>query len=150
MKLNKLSILIPLIVSVVGIIVLGLVYGSQSSITNTYQNNLPLIGLSDNVRYNVTKGHLWFEEFMAGDNSIHPEKDIIKPLFEASRNQLDSLLKENDQSLNQIEDAEMRMIIKKGSKGIDDLIKITIERWEYKTKTEQDTLATAAKAGDAL
>lgn len=135
MKLNRLSILIPLIVSVIGIIVISLVYASQTSITNTYQSNLPLIGLSDNVRYNVTKGHLWFEEFMAGDNSIDPEKDVIK-LFKDSRRLLDSTLKS---SAGEIDNPELLGAMRTGIREIDDLEVVTRQRWEGRDKASDST-----------
>lgn len=140
MKLNKLSVLIPLIVSVVGIIVITLVFASQSSITSTYQNNLPLIGLSDNVRYNVTKGHLWFEEFMAGDNSIDPEKDVIR-LFKDSRNLLDSTLQDTK---GEIDDPELLLSIRKGITDIDELEVVTRQRWESRDKVSDSTHSSSA------
>jgi hypothetical protein len=142
MKL-KLSILLTLIAAFVGIATTSLVYTSQNKISKTYEDNLPLIGLSDKVRYNVTKGHLWFEEYMAGDNSIHPEKDVIK-LFIDSKSTLDSMLKSEES--NDAENIEIRLTIHKGIEGIEQLELVTRTRWDSKLKESTISDSTEASA----
>lgn len=130
----KLSSILTGIVLVVGVIIILLVNLMQNKISNTYTRNLPLIQVSDNLKYKTTVGHLWFEEYMAGDASIDPEKDVIAR-FESSSKILRGILDGSETELGtfqEIEDADMKAVIRRTLEEIDDLKQFTQKRWHNK------------------
>src|SRR5688572_15271700 len=71
--------------AVIGIVISLLVIYVERDTLNTYQRNLPYINLGDNLKNRITKGHLWFEEAMAGDNSINFETNVLTMFTSSSQ-----------------------------------------------------------------
>src|SRR5688572_15893301 len=69
-----------LIFAAVGLVTLALMIYVQRSILNTYDRNLPYINLGDHIKNRTTKAHLWFEELLAGDQSIKFDQDVLAQL----------------------------------------------------------------------
>src|SRR6478609_1755241 len=62
---------------IIGLFISIFVHYTSNLIIETYQKNLPYISLGDNIKNKTTKGHLWFEEYMAGDEGNDFQKDIL-------------------------------------------------------------------------
>jgi PAS domain S-box-containing protein len=120
-----------LIFAAVGVITLFLIVYVQRNTIYTYNKNLPYISLGDNIKNRTTKAHLWFEELMAGDNSINFEKDvlilftssheILKGAYDGQETELGKFIKTNDE--------ETRVIIKESMVAINNLTEAAKERW---------------------
>ncbi len=65
------------VIFLIGLFVALFVNYNSNKIMSTYQENMPYISLGDNIKNKTTKGHLWFEEYMAGDDGNDFQKDII-------------------------------------------------------------------------
>lgn len=143
MKL-KLSSILTSVVLTFGVIIIFLINFTQREITNSYNNNQPFIQVSDNLKYKTTVGHLWFEEFMAGDHSIDPDKDVIAK-FESSSKILTGILDGSDTELGRfqkIEDAQIKAIIRKSLEELDELKKYSKQRWENKIMRDNTSIDT--------
>src|SRR5690349_14545095 len=94
------------------IIILLLVYVNQN-MQNTYEQNVPYVNLGDNLKNRTTKGHLWFEEAMAGDEGVDFEKDVIQ-IFSSSRDILQGAYdgKETELGSFKLSDEETQAILK--------------------------------------
>jgi PAS domain S-box-containing protein len=130
MKLSR-ALRYTLIFASVGVITLFLIVYVQRNTIYTYNKNLPYIRLGDNIKNRTTKAHLWFEELMAGDNSITFEKDvlilftssheILKGAYDGQPTELGEFIKTNDE--------ETRVIIKEAMVAINNLTEAAKERW---------------------
>lgn len=130
MKISR-ALRYTLIFATVGIITLFLIVYVQRNTIYTYNKNLPYISLGDNIKNRTTKAHLWFEELMAGDNSINFEKDvlilftsshdILKGAYDGQVTELGTFIKSNDE--------ETRVMIKESMVAINNLTEAAKERW---------------------
>jgi GAF domain-containing protein len=148
----RLSILLTGIVAIVGVIIIFLVNLTQQEILETYNDNQPLIQVSDNLKYKTTVGHLWFEEFMAGDQSINPERDVISQ-FESSGKILIGMLNGSTTELGtfeKIDDADMKATVRKTLEELNELKKYTRERWSNKVARDRNMASDTTEAAFAV
>ena len=130
MKLSK-ALRYTLIFAAVGVITLFLIVYVQRNTLHTYNKNLPYISLGDNIKNRTTKAHLWFEEAMAGDNSIDFDKDVLV-LFTSSQEILKGAYDGQSTELGQFiktDDEETRVILKESIVAIENLTIAAKERW---------------------
>ena len=142
----KLSVLLTGIVLAVGVFIVFLVNLTQLRITSTYTSNQPLIQVSDNLKYKTTLAHLWFEEYMAGDQSINPEKDVITN-FISSKKILTGITQGAETELGtfeKIEDPDMKALVRSTLEELNQIENYTRQRWN--NKIDQDKTA----SGDSL
>lgn len=124
--------------AIVGSIATILIAYVERNILSTYQRNLPYVNLGDNIKNRTTKGHLWFEEIMAGDQSLDFEKDVIN-LFTSSRDILTGAHLSQDTEMGKferIDDEVAYDIIKQAITDVETLA--TYARERYKLKLEAD------------
>jgi signal transduction histidine kinase/DNA-binding response OmpR family regulator len=81
-RLSKFDLVIGAML-VVGALAIGTVFYSQQLTSRTFEQDAPLILLSESVEWNVAVAHLWFEEALAGDASIDLRRDIYSHIDEA-------------------------------------------------------------------
>ncbi|SFB79746.1 GAF domain-containing protein [Flexibacter flexilis DSM 6793] len=150
MKTIQLSIRLPFYVGISCAIIVSIIALLQLKITNTYDDNLPLMAMSDNLKNKITKGHLWFEEYVAGDKSINPEKDVIA-LFLNSQKIL-QIAQKGGQSelgyLNKITDPNLEHLIAISENQIEEFVNITRTRQTHTDALRSD--GEAANAGSQL
>jgi hypothetical protein len=142
MKLKS-SALITIGTGLAGIIIAVLVYFVQQEIINTYNTYLPYISLGDNIKNKTTKGHLWFEEYMSGDESIDLQKDVLG-LFNNSVQTLSGALSGQETELGIFEDLNDKQVSSLLTESIDELnylIAFTNKRDQFKTESEKKMLA---------
>ncbi len=122
--------------AVMGIIVTLLVVYVSQNMQNTYEQNLPYVNLGDNLKNRTTKGHLWFEEAMAGDEGIDFEKDVIQ-MFTSSVDILQGAYdgKETELGNFELSDEETRAIIKQAIVGVENLTVSAQQRWDFKKQS---------------
>jgi PAS domain S-box-containing protein len=147
MKLSR-ALRYTFIFAGVGVIIIFLIVYVQRNTIRTYTKNLPYISLGDNVKNRTTKAHLWFEELLAGDNSINFEKDvlvgfssshdILRGAYDGQQTELGKFVKTNDE--------ETRVILKESMVSIENLIIVAKERWS----SHQATAGTGEQAGGNL
>lgn len=109
----KLSLLLTGAVILTGVFIIFLVSFTNRQIKTSYAQNQPFIQVSDNLKFKTTVAHLWFEEFIAGDTSIHPEKDVITK-FTGSQQILTGILDGTKTELGtfeKIEDADIKLTL---------------------------------------
>lgn len=138
MKLSK-SLITAISVAAAGAIVVFMVHFCRSKITQNYEENQPYILVCDNLKYKTTVAHLWFEEYMAGDVSINPEKDVISKM-ESSIIILDGVLEGKETELGlfvKIEDADIKQTIRNAKEQINTLQNLTRLRWNSKLKYDE-------------
>ena len=141
----------------IGIIISLLVIYVERDTLNTYQRNLPYINLGDNLKNRITKGHLWFEEAMAGDNSIDFEKDVLK-MFTSSSDVLQGAYDGKETELgafSETADEETKALLKQAINDVDKLAQAARERWKARGQTmakTNDSTSTSSgeEAGGAL
>jgi hypothetical protein len=133
MKL-KLSTLLTGIVVLTGAFIVFMVKYTNQRIEESYASNQPFIQVSDNLKFKTTLAHLWFEEYMAGDNSINPEKDVITKLSGASQilNGILTGTKTELGTFHVIKDTEIRHTVKQTIEDITTLESLTRGRWKNK------------------
>src|SRR5687768_11304022 len=101
----------------IGILLVFLVTYVERNTLATYERNLPYINLGDNLKNRITKGHLWFEEAMAGDKSISFERDVLN-LFQSSADVLKGAYDGQQTELGKFEesnDEETKALIKQAT-----------------------------------
>lgn len=129
-----------------GLIIGGLIYFVQFKTTSTYDKDLPYISLGDKVKNQSTKAHLWFEEFISGDETINYERDI-NSLVENSRSLLTTAIKggEFDQTNFPIPSEEFKTHLSSCLKQLEGFNKFMLER-----KTNMDNGTSNEEAGSEL
>ncbi len=129
-----------------GLIIGGLIYFVQFKTTSTYDKDLPYISLGDKVKNQSTKAHLWFEEFISGDETINYERDI-NSLVENSRSLLTKAIKGGkfDQKNFPIPSEEFKTHLSACLKQLEGFNKFMLER-----KTNMDNGTSNEEAGSEL
>ena len=130
MKITK-ALRYTLIFAVVGFITTFLIVYVQRNILDTYNRNLPFISFGDNIKNRTTKAHLWFEELLAGDQSLNFEKDVLGLLtssqailqgaYDGKNTELGSFVETHDE--------ETRAILKESIIDLEKLTEAAKERW---------------------
>lgn len=141
-KMNS-SLRFALIIFVVGSIIPFSVGYFTNRTQSSYNNNLPYISLGDNIKNKTTKGHLWFEEFMAGDTSIDFKRDVLG-LFEGSKAILVTAQNEGETELGYFSksyDKELMNILFKAERHLVELIDFTNLRHVNKLKRDAEQKA---------
>ena len=147
MKITK-ALRFTIIFAVVGVITTFLIIYVQRNILNTYNRNLPFISLGDNIKNKTTKAHLWFEELLAGDNSINFENDVLKPII-LSKEILQGAYDGSQTELGTFEktkDEETKAILKEAIIDLEKLTTSANERW---TERKQGQSAQVAVVSDS-
>ncbi|MGH7149058.1 MAG: hypothetical protein ACREIU_00090, partial [Planctomycetota bacterium] len=85
----------------VGILALGLVSYAQWLLHRAFDRNAPLIRLSDGVQQRIAAAHIWFEEALAGDESIDLARDVHGRI-DGARRLLDAALEGGETELGRI------------------------------------------------
>lgn len=142
------------ILAIIGVIVSALITFVQRSTVSTYEQSLPFVSLGDNIKNRTTKGHLWFEELMAGDEGNDIDRDVLA-LFKSSRQILEGAMNGTETELGKFkksDDEEINILINKGIDELDLLIDATIGRWEFREKSlsKSDSVSTGEEAGGDL
>lgn len=144
---TRLSVFLSISILLIGIIITVGVYFVQTNIIQTYDKNLPYISLGDNIKNKTTKGHLWFEELMAGDASIDFEKDVLR-LLENSDQILKGALKGELTELGKFEkdkSQEVTRLIKQAEEKLEDFMERSKKRYEFKKERDRKIQLTNAK-----
>ncbi len=147
MKFTK-ALRYTVIFATIGIVTTFLVVYVQRNTINTYNKNLPYISLGDNIKNRTTKAHLWFEELLAGDNSLKFEGDIL-PMFTSSQQILQGAYDGTSTELGTFQktnDEETRAILKESIIAIEALTNSAKERYA----THQVNAGTTDQAGGTL
>lgn len=154
---TRLSIVYCIGSLLLGILIIGIFFAIQTNTINTYNDNLPYISLGDNLKNKTTKGHLWFEEYMAGDESIDFKNDVLV-LFQNSREILKAAINGDSTELGNFyptDDRQIHTYINKIIAELDDLIEVTNKRKEFKEKldyqllmAQQDSSAVVSRTGE--
>jgi len=140
------------LLALTGLAITLLIYYVESSILKTYENNLPLIALGDNVKNRSTRAHLWFEELMAGDESIIYQRDvkeqfescadILQGAYTGSQTEIGTFVKSSDKvTLN---------VLKESIASMKTLIASAEERWYFRNQTLKGDSLSGEEAGGAL
>lgn len=132
------------ILAVIGLILSCLVAYVERSTLDTYARNLPFVSLGDNIKNRSTKGHLWFEELMAGDEGNDIDRDVLS-LFVSSKAILTGAMNGTETELgvfHKSDDPKINKLLKNGIEQLDLLIGATKGRWNFRQQSM--TLATGA------
>jgi PAS domain S-box-containing protein len=138
MKLSKALRYTGVFVLISVIISILIIYVERNTLS-TYQRNLPYLILGDNVKNRITKGHLWFEEVMAGDRMASFDKDVI-PLFTSSYSILVGAYKGQENELGNFEkssDEDTQAFLKESYNSVEKLTQAARERWKFKQEGGQ-------------
>jgi putative methionine-R-sulfoxide reductase with GAF domain len=117
---------------------------------NTFKRNLPYVSLGDNLKNRTTRAHLWFEEAMAGDNSINLDEDVIS-LLTSSQEILQAAYdgKETELGSFTVADEETRSILKEAIGDVENLTLAAQQRWEFKNQSQAVAAdSTAVETGE--
>jgi hypothetical protein len=118
----------------IGMLISLLVIYVESSILKTYERNLPFISLGDNLKNRSTQAHLWLEEFMAGDESISFEREVLLGFKSCEAILLGAYNSEQTElgKFNKIDDPETYAIIKQAINDSKKLTDAAQERYAFK------------------
>jgi hypothetical protein len=141
-------------IGVAGVIISSLVIYVERRMINTNSKNQPYIALGEYLKNISTKAHLWFEEAMAGDETIDVEKDVYGYL-DLSTKTLQSALDGEETELGTFQrttDVETIKIINESIADVKDLRKSAEKRWAFRLETlksKSDSLSDAIDQGEA-
>lgn len=127
-----------LVIAGVGLITLFLMVYVQRNILGTYNRNLPYVNLGDHIKNRTLKAHLWFEELLAGDQSINFDRDVVAALT-ASEKILQGAYEGSSTEIGQFEktdDEETRALLKEAMVGLERLRESANQRWEGQSQGE--------------
>lgn len=142
--------LISLGIVATGLLICGLIHYFSSEISNAYSTKLPYISLGDNIKNKTTKGHLWFEELMSGDEGLNFEQDILA-LFTNSSIILEKAKDGGETELGafgKTDNVDIKQSLTVALKDLDALIVLTKKRYELKqsrAKEEEEAHLLAQK-----
>jgi PAS domain S-box-containing protein len=147
MKFSK-ALRYTLIFAAVGILVTFLIVYAQRNILNTYNQNLPFISLGDNIKNRSTQAHLWFEELLAGDNSLRFEEDVLS-LFISCQQILQGAYDGKSTELGTFQkptDEETKALLKQAIVDIEKLASAAQERWDVDRQSSSLSISDSVAA----
>ena len=121
-------------IGLTGVIISLMVIYVERKMVSTNSKNQPFIALGEYLKNISTKAHLWFEEAMAGDESISIEKDVYGYL-DLSVTTLQSALAGEDTELGKFHKTSDPETIKILNESIEDVkaLKASAEkRWKFR------------------
>lgn len=124
--------------AIIGIVVSILIAYVQRNTIAVYDRNLPYISLGDHIKNKSTKAHLWFEELMAGDETLNFDKDVLS-LFISSKQILEGAYNASETELGKFErlnDEETDLILKEAIGDIENLTNAAKQRYDFKKQSE--------------
>jgi PAS domain S-box-containing protein len=150
MKFSKAK-LYTLIFSVLGLVATLLVFYVLRDILVTYDRNLPLIKLGDNVKFRTTRAHLWFEELLGGDKTANFEQQVLQP-FTSSQKILQAAYDGQETEIgkfSRIDDEETKVILKEAIIGVESLGKAATALWKEQQNASLSNDSTASSVSVA-
>jgi PAS domain S-box-containing protein len=132
------------------------VYVERNTIS-TYEKNLPYLTVGEYLKNLSTKAHLWFEEAMAGDQSISVEKDVYAKLNKCIET-LNGAKEGKETELGHFyksEDLETIDILNESIADVENLLASANKRWAFKqerdaAKNDSTQIAEGEEAGGKL
>lgn len=135
-----------LAIGATGLLISALVIYVERKMIITNAKNQPFIALGEYLKNISTKAHLWFEEAMAGDESINVETDVYGYL-DLSVRTLESALAGEETDLGKFRkttDTETIRIIHESIEDVKSLRASAEKRWAFRMATIQKKNDTAA------
>jgi PAS domain S-box-containing protein len=135
-KLNTLTIIIGLSAS--SILLICLIAYVERSTISSYERNKPYLVMGEYLKNLSTKAHLWFEEAMAGDNTVNVEEDVYGLLVKCT----ETLKGAQAGALTPLgnfyksDDAETIAVLNESVMDVENLISAARKRWEFKLKKD--------------
>jgi hypothetical protein len=133
-------------IGVAGLIISVLVIYVERKMVTTNAKNQPYIALGEYLKNISTKAHLWFEEAMAGDESIVVEKDVYGYL-DLSVKTLESAMAGEETELGKFHktnDTETIKILNESIEDVKDLRASAEKRWAFRQETIKSRKDSAA------
>jgi len=124
--------------AIAGLIISSLITYVERNTVNTFEEYIPYLTLGDNVKNRSTQAHLWFEELMAGDESLNFENDILAR-FKGAREILQSAYDGKETTLGTFSntvDEDTKVLLKEGIIALEKLEEAADERWRMKLQTD--------------
>jgi PAS domain S-box-containing protein len=153
MKVSNKAIKYSIGLATIGAITILFIGYVERKTLATYNRNLPYINLGDNIKNRTTKGHLWFEELMAGDMSIDFEKDVLA-MFISSREILHKATQGGETEIGvfqKLDDSTSLDVMNEGIKSLDELIIATNARSDFRIASLSKSIrGTGEEAGGKL
>lgn len=156
MKRSK-TFVITSVLSIGSILLTALIIFVERNTISTYEENRPYLVLGEYMKNLSTKSHLWFEEAMAGDNSIDVNNDVFQQLNkclemlasakEGRETELGRFYKSNDQ--------QTITALNESIQNVENLLSSAKQRWNFKIehealRSDSTQLATGEQAGGKL
>ncbi len=135
--------------ALVGIVISALVIYVERTMISTNSKNQPYIALGEYLKNISTKAHLWFEEAMAGDESIQIERDVYGYL-DLSVKTLQSAMNGEETELGTFHQTTDKETIKIINESIEDVkrLKVSAERrWKFRLELLAQQSDSTQKAG---
>jgi PAS domain S-box-containing protein len=119
---------------VLSLVTITLIVFVQRDAVNAYQDNLPYIKLSDDLKAQITQSNLWSDRVQRGDASLNFERDVSMPLLRI-KTLVESMYDGKESEVGTFVAAdgeESKAIIKETIYGIQNLIDASQARWQAK------------------
>jgi putative methionine-R-sulfoxide reductase with GAF domain len=138
MKKSKTLTITSVLVASSIILTTLIVYVERNTIS-TYEKNLPYLTVGEYLKNLSTKAHLWFEEAMAGDESIRIDKDVYAQLNKCITT-LNGAKEGMDTELGHFykpEDPETIAVLNESIADVENLLASASQRWAFKQERDE-------------
>jgi len=120
---------IPIIAMIlIFIIDLSLIFTTHNNWNNSMTKYFPLKNEIQNLTFNITESHLWFEEAISGDKTINLEKDVMKGF---KHKKFSEYIVKAEPLLNTELDKEFYERLLVLDDQVDNLYELAIYRWDF-------------------
>ena len=120
---------IPIIAMIlIFIIDLSLIFTTHNNWNNSMTKYFPLKNEIQNLTFNITESHLWFEEAISGDKTINLEKDVMKGF---KHKKFSEYIIKAEPLLNTELDKEFYERLLVLDDQVDNLYELAIYRWDF-------------------
>jgi len=120
---------IPIIAMIlIFIIDLSLIFTTHNNWNNSMTKYFPLKNEIQNLTFNITESHLWFEEAIGGDKTINLEKDVMKGF---KHKKFSEYIIKAEPLLNTELDKEFYERLLVLDDQVDNLYELAIYRWDF-------------------
>jgi PAS domain S-box-containing protein len=112
----------------------ALIIFAQRSAVNSYDDALPYVRLSHQLKSHITQSNSWVDRVKAGDVQLNFDRDVREPLIHV-KTLIEALAegKETDYGIfEKIDDEEGKAIVKETSYNIQNLLDAAQARWQSK------------------
>jgi PAS domain S-box-containing protein len=121
-------------ISIISLGIIAFIIFVQRSAISAFENDLPYVKLSDQLKGQVAQSNLWIAQVKKGDDKLNFDRDVIQPLSE-TKTLIEAMSEGKETEYGSFErpaDEASQALLKEASYSIQNLVEVSQSRWTAK------------------